>query len=296
MAVSVTVIAHLLIAGIAAIVAVSPYLRQEPEVTASLLAPETSKPKRVQREVLQQQIQETVSQAPPMPEVVRAPTAATFAVPDMRDILPQTPLGLGAGDLGSGFGAGQNRRMGSGAAFFGQKVSGRLGVVFDVSGSMVEYVPIVIKEIEAKFSDAMIVCADYAPIQMLMGEPEASEYSEHVKNNPRLTLTPDGRVMNEALMQMADCWFLTRDYNSLGGGIEYLLKWGVDSVFVFSDFQDPIDPTYLKSLETKATGEKANITFHVLDKAPRYRRELEQLCNRTGGRFYEGELLKRRSR
>jgi len=293
-AIIVTVALHLLLALFAAIRSVLPAPEDRPELVAEMQAPEKERTKVLEKQEVQKRIEQTLAQAPPMRRVVRTEALASMAIPEMTNLL-EDPIGLGEGDLGVGFGNQRTTRMGRGAMFFGQRVTGRLGVVFDVSGSMHDFVPIVIDEINRAFRQATVVCCNPASLVPLRGKPEAVPYREADRSKCNLpsTFTEAGRAMNEDLMGLPNCWFLLRASSNLGGGIEYLFEDGATSIFVFSDFQDTIDPEYLETLVAEAQRRKVRINLQVLEKARYQKQELQELCKRTGGTFAEGELLNR---
>lgn len=297
MAVAGTVLLHLLLALFAAARFELPVAPARPELVAEAPGPDREQQTKLKKEQLHRQVDQVLAQAPPMTQVVRSEALAPTAVPEMRELLPG-PVGLGEADQGLGFGAGAFTNMGRGAVFFGQKVTGRMGVVFDVSLSMQEFLPLVIDEITRVFRQATVVCCSFAPLVPPDGKPEAVRYRDAT---PAACMLPSyttqaARAMHDDLLGLPNCWFLRREFNHLGAGIEFLINEKVNTIFVFSDFQDTIIPEYVDELVDKARPGKVKIHIQVLEKVSHHEQDLADLCKRTGGKLEEGELLRRAKR
>lgn len=273
--------------------------QHEPEIIATVIAPVQEEKESIQKKEVKKQAEQAVAQvsAPPIAELLRANTTAMVTAPKMMT-MPDTPIGLGEGNLSVGFSK-SGGSMGRGAVFFGAKVQGRLGVVFDVSGSMHEYVPLVVDEINAKFRTAMVVCVNSAVMKETSGDPQAVRYLDANNQNSRkpLLFTDVARKMDEDLAGLPNCYFIHTDDNTLGAGVEWLMNENVNNIFIFSDFQDSYDGKYIEALTANAVQGKAKIHLHVLDELGAFNmgREpyIQGLARKSGGVYAVGELLKR---
>ena len=148
---------------------------------------------------------------------------------------------------------------------FGQPLEGEvLGVVLDVSGSMAEWLPLVIREVDRNFKDAPIVYINNALIRQNKHELEIRPIvSEEVK--PRRedgTSTPFwflwGDLPRKAPQRSVDRLIKTfrerpnqfivvgknghwRTGDRLGAAMKFLAEENCDAIYVFSDFEDFID-------------------------------------------------------
>ncbi len=147
---------------------------------------------------------------------------------------------------------------------FGEPMEGNvLGVILDVSGSMAEFLPAVIREVDKNFSEAPVVYVR----NMLIRDARDSEEDEI-----RLVIPAEVKPYNEELKTRTPYWFLWNDlprkapqryvdrlietfktrpnqFMSAGNwnrgrvneAINFLLEQDVDSLYIFSDFEDFVD-------------------------------------------------------
>lgn len=293
---------HVLVGSGALLVPMFASLKQEPEIVAHVIAPSPEQKKSVEKEEVKKMAQQASQVAAPPPvDMLRANANAVITAPKMM-AMPDAPIGLGVGELNVGFSSSGGSSMGRGAVFFGAKVQGKLGVVFDVSGSMHEFVPLVVDEINAKFRTAMVVCVNSSVMKETSGNPEVVPYLDATPataSKPGL-FTDDARKMDADLAALPNCYFIKKEDNTLGAGIEFLLKENVGNIFVFSDFQDSYDGEWIQALSTKASGARAKVHLQVLKEFASFYKArepfLQNLSQRTGGVYAVGELLKRAGR
>lgn len=148
---------------------------------------------------------------------------------------------------------------------FGQPMEGEtLGVVLDVSGSMAEWLPLVIREVDRNFKDAPIVYVTNARMQSDKREVEIRPIvkEEVVPRRADGTHSPFwflwGDLPRKAPQRSVDRLietYKTRPNqfialgenghwgggNRLGAAMKFLAKENCDAVYVFSDFEDFID-------------------------------------------------------
>lgn len=148
---------------------------------------------------------------------------------------------------------------------FGQPLEGEtLGVVLDVSGSMAEWLPLVIAEVDRNFKDAPIVYVTNARIEKTNREVEIRPIVEEEVRPTREDGTRSpfwflwGDLPRKAPQRSVDRLidtFKTRPNqfialgdkghwhggDRIGNAMRFLGKEGCDAVYVFSDFEDFID-------------------------------------------------------
>lgn len=192
--------------------------------------------------------------------------------------------------------------------FFGSKTKGRIAVVFDITGSMYNANPIVIRELKRAYRDAQVVAVFGATFKPMSGKLKLIPYTENdyvrgnvEDNGKRSPAIRD--AMNRALFSLSRCDSIDsankQFLQSLGAAIELLLDQGVDrpeTIFVFSDFQDGVDPNYLKKVEkrVKALGVKV-VFFHPV-KFTKDRPRYEEFAKATGGEVKEDLEKERKKR
>lgn len=285
---------HLMVALFLGIRTILPKIDKKPEIVAQIAPVSDVKEKKIKKQTVKKQAQQVSAAAPPMTKMLRSASLAMTAVPEFKE-LDNMPIGLGQGNLGVGFG--NSARMGKGAMFFGQKVAGNMGVVFDVSGSMHSYVPIVVDEIKRVFRTAHVVCVNSSIFEYVQGSPTAVRYRDADDSNSRLPFlgSAEAKKMHQDLQTLPNCWFIEKKSDSLGAGVQFLMDKNVKTVFVFSDFQDMLIGAYVEKLTAQARGKGTKVNLHVLDRLNRssYEPFLTKLAGQTGGLYAEGELLRR---
>ena len=296
-AIFITVGVHLLLIVFAAIYSLTANKDLNPKIIASVQGPPPEKQQKIEKRTVKKRA-EQVATAAPMTKMLRTDNLAKVAIPKMAD-LTDSPIGLGEGNLGVGFGRASTKNMGSGAMFFGQKVTGNLGVVFDVSGSMHEYVPVVVSEIQRNFRNAMVVCVNSSMMTFAMGDPAAVPYKDADGTNSRIPFLGSdvAKEMDRDLKSLPNCWFMDKNRNTLGHGIEYLMEQNIRTIFVFSDFHDTYHGQYIEQLTAEVKSESVQINLHVLAPLGGFNRGREpflmELAKGSGGRYAVGELLSR---
>ncbi len=190
---------------------------------------------------------------------------------------------------------------------FGQKIDGEvLGVILDVSGSMAEYLSAVVREVDKNFKNAPIVYVNHAGIlgaakdteMHPIIEPEVTPYwvDEYERRHPSpywflwhdLPRKADQHYVDRLIntFKTRPNQFLARGGgNRVGSAAEFLSTQGIDSLYIFSDFEDFVDEVYCDTLG-KALGRK-KIRTYVQPAAARTEHlhiVSRQVATRTGGK------------
>ncbi|MDF2375484.1 MAG: hypothetical protein P1U81_04530 [Verrucomicrobiales bacterium] len=148
---------------------------------------------------------------------------------------------------------------------FGQEMQGDvLGVILDVSGSMAEYLPMVVREVDKNFKDAPVVYVrnmvmrqernpdDLETVRLIVPEEVVPYHPELKTRTPYWFLWHD--LPKKAPQRYVDRLietYKTRPNQFLADGrwdrsrvqsaIEFLMEEKIDSLYIFSDFEDFVD-------------------------------------------------------
>ncbi|NNE93358.1 MAG: tetratricopeptide repeat protein [Verrucomicrobiales bacterium] len=145
---------------------------------------------------------------------------------------------------------------------FGQKIEGKvLGVILDVSGSMAEFLPMVIREVDKNYKNAPIVYVNHA---MIVGSPDSTRIYPIVEeevlphwprewekgNSPYWFLWHDlpRKAPQHSIDRLIKVFkerpnmFIARGGNNrFGAAAKFLAEQKIDSLYIFSDFEDFVD-------------------------------------------------------
>lgn len=153
---------------------------------------------------------------------------------------------------------------------FGQKMDGEvLGVILDVSGSMAEYLPAVVREVDASFKNAPIVYVNHAGI---LGNGKDTEIYPIIEEEviPYWTHETDRRYQSpywflwgdlprkaeqryvdrliETFKKRPNSFIARGGQNRVGAAADFLMGQGIDSLYIFSDFEDFVDEEVCEEL------------------------------------------------
>ena len=190
---------------------------------------------------------------------------------------------------------------------FGQKIEGDvLGVILDVSGSMAEYLPMVIREVDKNFKNAPICYVNHGG---MLGVTDVTDLYPIIKEE----VTPyweqeDGRRYHSPY------WFLWHDLprkapqksvdrligifkdrpnmfiarggkNLIGAAAEFLIDQKCDSLYIFSDWEDFVDKEYCEALGQKLGRNKLRTYIQPAAARTDHLHTVSlQVANRTKGR------------
>jgi len=192
---------------------------------------------------------------------------------------------------------------------FGQPMEGAgevLGVILDVSGSMAEYLPAVVREVDKNFKDSPVV---YARSMLFRKDRRESEVrliipEEVVRVDPKTNTRTPFTFLWDDLPRKAPQRYVDRlietfktrpnqflmvgnewEQNSTDAAIEFLLEQKVDSLYIFSDFEDFVDEDVAVELGQKLGRRKIRTFLQPAEKGSEFLDVMtKKIANKTLGR------------
>ncbi len=277
-----------------------------PQIIASAVQAETED--QIQPETVQRTQLKTSSATSAATEIVSAATFSSVAIANVEaadtgmtnafsvDFQPSMSFGDTATSMDS-------------KMMFGQKMDGDvLGVILDVSGSMAEYLPAVVREVDANFKNAPIVYVNHAGI---LGNGKDTEIYPIIEEEviPYWTHETERRYQSpywflwgdlprkaeqryvdrliETFKKRPNSFIARGGQNRVGAAAEFLMGQGIDSLYVFSDFEDFVDEEICEELG-KRLG-RVKIKTYVQPAAARTE-HLAVMSRRVAGRSMGREL------
>lgn len=259
----VTVLVHVGIAvGLLAVVQQIPR-RVPPQIVASSSA-ETNEPSMEQQVMKKNTLKSTSASDSSAANILSVPSVSAISMTSLdsftgSDIPVETGMTFQP-SMSMGMPSSSNSMM-----MFGQPMEGEtLGVVLDVSGSMAEWLPLVIREVDRNFKDAPIVYINNAKVEKTNNPVEIRPIvkEEVVRTRADGTRSPfwflwddlPRKAPQRAVDRLIET-FKTRPNqflavgqkghwsggDRLGEAMKFLAKENCDAVYVFSDFEDFID-------------------------------------------------------
>ncbi|MFT5465411.1 MAG: hypothetical protein ACI8UO_000506 [Verrucomicrobiales bacterium] len=200
-------------------------------------------------------------------------TAAAASIPDIISVEAFSSVALSSNDLQvttapPSFGVSYTPSMsfgmpsgGSSMMLFGEKLIEKgetLGVILDVSGSMAEYLPRVIREIDRNFDNTPIVYVNNTLIRPTSVEVEIRRIVEEEvmpyypdrthtpywflwHDLPRKAPQPAVDRLMEYFKKRPNAFIAVGGYNRVTAAAKFLAEQKVDALYVFSDFEDYVD-------------------------------------------------------
>ena len=312
-AIMVAVGVHVALIIIATTLTIFAASKDEPEIIAAIAPPSTSPQQEMKKKTVQKQVKRAPSAASaaaaPMAQMMKANAAARFTTPEVTRT-STGPLGVGEGDLGTGaFGVGDGLGDAGdgGGMFMGTSTSANLAVVFDITASVGEALPVVVKEIQRTFKDAQVVSVFGASFKRRNQNRTLIPYKD---NKPVLALVrkyskAKADEFNKVLFSLSRSESIeekSRDpefRQSLGTAIEILLNQEnpPGNIFVFSDFADGVDPRYMQEMQALARRKRCKVVFWFPfspdDKKPGWlkaRKYYLEFAEETGGEVKQEKL------
>ena len=250
-------------------------------------------------------------------------SSAASATPDMISVESFSPVAISnveAPDLGTSLALTQtdfqpSMTFGSAPSsmeskmMFGQKVDGKvLGVILDVSGSMAEYLPMVVAEVDRNFKNAPIVYVNHAG---MLGDGKDSEMLPIVEEEvipywndetgrrhhspywflwhdlPRKAEQRYVDRLIETFKKRPNMFIVRGGRNRVGAAADFLMTQGIDALYVFSDFEDFVDEEVSTELGQRLSRKKIK---GYIQPAAAKTEHLAVMSRRVAGRSQGREL------
>lgn len=152
---------------------------------------------------------------------------------------------------------------------FGQSIrSNRLGVIWDVSKSMHRYLPTVLQEIKTNFPNASIVLVSGSGIT-LQGNGQVFPVSRKSIFSQSKVYKHFNNSSFPAAVEILDQLSSTKTFftdarldQATHHAFTHLIDQGVDSIYWFGDFQDPIELALLNDLSKHLLDKKITVFAH----------------------------------
>ncbi|MDF1740227.1 MAG: hypothetical protein P1U86_13790 [Verrucomicrobiales bacterium] len=259
----ITVVVHVAIIALLTFVATKTPPRVPPQIVASSAPP------------TQEEVIENVKMDKPTVE----PTSVNSAVADIISVSATSSFSVSNVDVQV-----SNMAVETGVAFnpsmslgmptsteskmmFGQEMEGEvLGVILDVSGSMAEFLPAVVREVDKNFKDAPIVYVrnmlirddnrkESGEVRLIVPEDVIPYYKDETNRNVRspywfLWHDLPRKAPQRYVDRLIDTFkerpnqFLSVgrwEQSSTDAAVDFLMEQGIDSLYIFSDYEDFVD-------------------------------------------------------
>lgn len=289
-----------LFVGLAFIVTSLPEMKA-PQIVA-MAGPVTEEDTLDPKQVTKPQPRQTSSAAAITPKIVTVEAFSSVSLSNM-DLQVSSPRA----DFGVTYSPSFDMGMPSGASMmlFGEKLledGETLGVILDVSGSMAEYLPRVIREIDRNFPKAPIVYVHNALIRgggaevevRTIVEEEVVPYYEDRTHTPywfiwydlpRKAPQPAVDRLLEFFKKRPNSFITVGGYNRIEAAADFLIKQKVDGIYVFSDFEDFVDPELVLAMGQRAGSASVKGFVQPAQQETEYLKVMTQrFANRSKGR------------
>ncbi|MEM7697782.1 MAG: hypothetical protein AAF236_05195 [Verrucomicrobiota bacterium] len=196
---------------------------------------------------------------------------------------------------------------------FGQPLEGDvLGVILDVSGSMAEYLPHVVREVDKNFKDSPIVYVrdvvirpqgrpgDEEEVRLIVPEEVTSHYKDPSTgaryHSPYWFLWNDlPRKAPQRYVDRLIETFKTRpnqfltvgrhNHSRVASAFNFLVEQKVDSIYLFSDFEDFVDEDYALEIGQMVGRKRIRVYIQPASKVTEFLGTMTtKIANRTRGR------------
>lgn len=302
----VTVLAHVAVFAALTIVVTSEPPRVPPQIVAAAAPPQ---PEQVIENVKMEKptLDPTTAVTSAVTNIVSVNATSSFSVSSVN-----VPVADVAMETGMQFNPSMSLGMPTSATskmMFGQpmQVDGEvLGVILDVSGSMAEFLPAVVREVDKNFKDSPIV---YVRNMLLSHENREGEArlivpEEVVPYHPEYkTPTPYWFLWNDLPRKAPQRYvdrlietfktrpnqFLTTgrgwDGSSLIVATDFLMEEKIDALYIFSDFEDFVDEDIAAEIGQKLGRRKIRTYIQPAEKSTEFLETMtKKIANKTLGR------------
>ncbi len=301
---TITVLVHVAVVAALMLVVTQTPPRVPPQIVASAAPPS-------QEEVIENvtldkpTLDPTTAVNTAVADIISVNSTSSFSVSSVdvaiSDVAVQTGMEFSP-SMSLGMPTSDNSKM-----MFGQPMEGEvLGVILDVSGSMAEFLPAVVREVDKNFKDAPVV---YARSMLLRKDRRDSEVrlivpEEVVRTYPDIgTRTPYAFLWDDLPRKAPQKYvdrlietFKTRpnqflmvgrewDQNSTDAAIDFLLEQNIDSLYIFSDFVDFVDEDVAAELGQKLGRRKIRTYLQPAEATTEFLDVMtKKIANKTLGR------------
>ncbi len=270
-----TTLVHVLIFFLLSVIVISVPRRQPPQIVA-VAAPTPPVVPEIKKKVEMPTPRSNPTASSRMPDIVSAMNFSDMAIPTMDQVPMDAQAVYGTSFRPSRlFGPSGDVGM---PMLFGEPIEGKtLGVILDVSGSMAEFLPKVIREIDRNFDLASIIFVNHTILRTTGSETEvrpiATDDVVPVVDGLR---TPFwflwGDLPRKAEQAAVDrlihifktrpnCYLAVGGHNRVAGSMDHLRSLGIDALYVFSDFEDFVEEE--AAVENARKLSKAGIKVYV---------------------------------
>jgi len=302
----ITIVVHIAIIALLTFVATKTPPRVPPQIVASAAAP------------TQEEVIENVKMDKPTVE----PTSVNSAVADIISVSATSSFSVSNVDVqvsnmavetGVSFNPSMSLGMPSSTEskmMFGQEMEGEvLGVILDVSGSMAEYLPAVVREVDKNFKDApivyvrnMLIRADKnkdEEVRLIIPEDVVAHVKDETGRNVRTPYwflwhdlprkAPQRYVdrLIETFKERPNQFITTGwwDRSATDMAIDFLMEQGIDSLYIFSDYEDFVDEDVALELGQKLGRRKIRTYLQPAEAGTEFLDVMtKKIANRTLGR------------
>lgn len=305
----VTVLLHVAVVALLMMVATKAPQSAPPQIVASSQPP--SQEEVIENETMDKPtLEPTTAVNSAVADIISVNAQSSFSVSNLdvqiSDVAVETGMSF-TPSMSVGMPTSSESRM-----MFGQEMEGEvLGVILDVSGSMAEWLPLVVREVDKNFPDSPIVYVRNVVVK-----------SAKSGENEVRTIIPDEVIpYDKELKTPTPYWFLWHDlpkkapqryvdrlietfkggrpnvfltvgpgYRGSGGtpltdSIDFLMEQDIDSLYIFSDFEDYVDEDVCLELGQKLGRRKIRTYVQPAEKGTEFLDVMtKKLVNRTLGR------------
>lgn len=278
----VTVLVHVAIVLALGLVIQKVPRRVPPQIVASSSA-ETNDPALEKQKMQKNTLKATNPSETSAANIVSVPTTSAISMTSL-DTITGTDIPVETGmtfqpSMSMGMPSSSNSMM-----MFGQPMEGEtLGVIFDLSDSMAEWLPLVIKEVDRNFTDTPIVFIrnpevvkhnpkrvdievrpvvkeEVVPHRMKDGSwtPFRFLWTHLPKKAPQRSVD---RIIN-TMRSRLNLFIVVGRGDALGEAMKFLAKEQCDSLYVFSDFANDMDPEAALAHGRNMAQQKVRVYIH----------------------------------
>jgi len=327
---AITILAHVAIFVALTLVVTQAPPRIPPQIVASAAAPATTEETRAIIDNVKMNNTTasgaTSSTTAVVPNIVSSTGASSFSVSSLDTPVSEAAVGTGTGSASgaaSGGGMGMGGLGGTGfnpslnigltgsstsKMMFGQAMEMKgevLGVILDVSGSIAEFLPVVVREVDKNFKNSPIV---YVRNMLISGSNREGEVrlivpEEVVPYDPKYkTHTPYWFLWHDLPRKAPQRYvdrlietFKTRPNQFLvtsgwegaspTSAMNFLMEEKIDALYIFSDFEDFVDEDLAAELGQKLGRRKIRTYVQPVDKSSEFLDVVtKKISNKTLGR------------